>query len=202
MALSQLSTHLTGCLIHIKHAYSSHRSNHATTLLLSQLLQTHRHPSLFSGALCIYPLPQTLITAGMWHDEGGDCVHTVCCGSFSFCSWLFMWLPNLSLTVKHTVHVQGVSTHIDTETISTSKWKDVHTKHTHNPRVCSVGVAAYSQTFIRRQAIREEWTILALHFCQSIYTHIPRRRCKRTHIYPHIYTNRHTKEKHMRVEQT
>ena len=139
------------------------------------------------GALCTHPQQQTLIPVGMCMMKGGR-VHSARCGPFLLCGWLFMWLPNLTITVEHTW--TSLSAHTHTHTHTQTQKQTVYqgeracTVNTHripmkgrgcNDGVCTGGVAAvYSQTFIRRQAIREEWTILALHFCQSTHKHTHR----------------------------
>lgn len=86
------------------------------------------------------------------------------------------------------IHVQ-VCAHKQTQKQSKHREKRVYTQNAHiipvkgcacNDRVCRVGVVAYSQAFIRRQTIREEWTILALHFRQSV--------CIQTHKRTHTHT--------------
>lgn len=135
-------------------------------------------------ALCIYTQPQTLIAAGMCM-MNRKCVHTACCGSFSLCGWLCGY-PILPKELN--IHVQ-VRAHKQTQRQSKHREKRVYTQNAHiipvkgcacNDRVCRVGVVAYSQAFIRRQTIREEWTILALHFRQSV--------CIQTHKRTHMHT--------------
>lgn len=48
---------------------------------------------------------------------------------------------------------------------------------------CIAGMATYSQTFIRREAVREEGTVLVLHLRQST----------NMHTYTHAFTHRATK---------
>ena len=86
--------------------------------------------------------------------------------------------------------------------------QNTHTQNTHiipvhgcgcGEGVVGVGVAEYSQTFIRRQAIREEWTILALHFCQSvdiyIHTHTNTRAQTSTTACTHTYAYKQTQKR-------
>lgn len=139
----------------LRHSASFYKHKHA---------HTHTRFSLLSRALCIYPQPKTSITAGMCMIKGGPCA---CCSLWViFIMWLIIYAITLFPQQSRTHTCTRLSAHINTESIKVSRGKSVHTTHTHTdaqthiiPVVVVMReflVAAYSQTFIRRQAIREE----------------------------------------------
>lgn len=198
VALSQLSTMRTGCLIHIKHPYSSHCCNPATA---SHSAGFCRHSHI--RFVCLHTATD-LNRSGHVCDEWTVCA-LLAVGHFHYVVDYLCSYP--ILPKEPNIRVQ-VCARKQTQKRSKRREKRAYAQNAHiipvkgcacNDRVCRVGVVAYSQAFIRRQTIREEWTILALHFRQSvcIQTH------KRTHTHTgcQIYTrlthvHKHPKEKY------
>lgn len=100
--LSKTTTHLFGQLVHIKHVRSSHYFHLGTAPILSMPPTNSRtRLSLLSGALCINPEPQTLITAGMCMMKG-DCAPAARRGSFSLCALVFLSCYRFSASSSNT----------------------------------------------------------------------------------------------------